>query len=83
MTGNWAYHIKEKEQMAPKLMFLPERMPQLSITDLKVKWSLHFTFIYAQPVTQSYIQTKNTLLQSTQVYTTKNMDDSCAPTINY
>ena len=37
-------------------------MPQLSVTDSKVKWSLHFTFSFFQPVTQHYKQ--RTVLES-------------------
>ena len=37
-------------------MFSSERAPQLSITDLKVKWSLRFAFSYVQPITQCYKQ---------------------------
>ena len=54
MTGEPA-DAASKKSMAPELMFLPERTPQLSIiiSDLKVKWSLHFTFNVV-PVTQYY-----------------------------
>ena len=33
-------------------MFSSERVPQLSITDSKVKWPLYFFFNYVQSVTQ-------------------------------
>ena len=39
-----------KERMAPELIFSSEHVPQLSITDSKVKWPLHFAFSYVQPV---------------------------------
>ena len=37
-------------------MRLFKRMPQLLITDRKVKWPLHFAFSYTQPVPQHYKQ---------------------------
>ena len=55
--------------MVPELTFLSERMPQLSITALKVQWPLCFAFSYVQPITQHYKQ--NTVeevpLQSNQL----------------
>ena len=50
MTGEFV-HTTSKKRMVPELMFSSEGMPQLSITDLKVKW---FAFSYVQPVTQCY-----------------------------
>ena len=55
MTGE-PTHATSKEKMAPELIFLSERVPQLSITALKVQWPLHFAFSYVQPVTQRYEQ---------------------------
>ena len=49
MTGE-PMHTASKERMAPELMFLSERAPQLSSTALKMLWSLS----YAQPVIQRY-----------------------------
>ena len=40
MTGE-PTHTTSKERMEPELMFSSERVPQLSSTDLKVKWPLH------------------------------------------
>ena len=53
MTGE-PTHTTSKERMATEVMFLTERVPQKSITDLKVKWPLRFTFSYVQPITQHY-----------------------------
>ena len=38
--------ILHQERMVPELMFLSERMSQLSIIDSKVKWPLHFAFTF-------------------------------------
>ena len=43
MTSEPIY-TTSKERMALEIMFSSECMPQLSITDSKVKWLLHFTF---------------------------------------
>ena len=40
-------HTVPEERMVPEFMFLSEHVPQLSITDWKVKWPLHFTFTYS------------------------------------
>ena len=53
MTGE-PTHTTSMKSVAPELMFLFEHVPHLSITDLKVRWSLHFTVGYVQPVTQCY-----------------------------
>ena len=53
MTGE-PVHTTSKKRMAPELMFSSEHVPQLSVTDLKMKWSLCFAFSYVQPVTQCY-----------------------------
>ena len=45
-------HTASKGRMEPEVMFLTERMPQLSITDSKEQWLLRFAFGYVQPVTQ-------------------------------
>ena len=50
MTGE-PTHTSSKERMAPELMFSFEHMPQLSIIDSKVKWSLHFLFSACYSVT--------------------------------
>ena len=55
MTGE-PVHSASKERIAQELMFLSEPVPQLSITDLKVKWLVHFAFSYVQHVTQCYKQ---------------------------
>ena len=55
MTGGPTY-AASKERMAPELMFLSERVPQLSKTASKVQWPLRFTFSYVQPITQCYKQ---------------------------
>ena len=47
MTGE-PVHTTSKERMAPELMFSSE----LSVTELNVKWPLHFTFNYSQAITQ-------------------------------
>ena len=49
MTGE-PTHTASKERMAPELMLSSERTLQLSITDSKVKWLLHFAFIYFSPL---------------------------------
>ena len=43
MTGE-PMHTASKEWMIPEVMFSTERMPQLSITDLNVKWPLTLLF---------------------------------------
>ena len=49
MTGE-PTHTTPKERMAPEVMrFSSERIPKLSITDVKVKWPL---CCYVHPVTQ-------------------------------
>ena len=53
MTGK-PTHTASKERMAPVILFLSERMPQLSNTASKVQWPLLFAFSYVQPVTQRY-----------------------------
>ena len=53
MTGE-PTHTTSKERMVPELMFLSERVPQLSKTTSKVQWPLRFTFTYVWPVTQRY-----------------------------
>ena len=53
MTGEPMY-IASKERMAPELMFLSERVPELSNTASKVQWSLRFAFSYVQSITQRY-----------------------------
>ena len=82
MTGK-STHTASKEGMVPELTFLSERIPQLSITALKVQWPLRFVFSYVQPITQRYKQ--NTVeevpLQSNQLPRKYNV--LCAPTINY
>ena len=70
MTGE-PTNTTSKETRVPTLMFLSECAPQLSITDSKVKWPLHFTFSYVQSVTQH--QKQRTLESSLQV--TENMDN--------
>ena len=52
---NTAYSAS-KERMVPEVMFSTECVPQLSITDSKLKWPLHFAFSYVQPVSQHYKQ---------------------------
>ena len=47
MTGE-PTHTASKERMAPKLMFLSERMTQLSKTSSKVQWPLCFAFSYVR-----------------------------------
>ena len=37
-------------------MFSTELVPQILITDSKVKWPLHFALSYVQPVSQCYKQ---------------------------
>ena len=49
-------HTISKERMVPGLMFSFVCAPQLSITDLKVKWLLHFAFSYVQLCFQQSIQ---------------------------
>ena len=53
MTGE-PTHNASKEKMAPELMFLSERVPQLSQTASQVQWPLRFAFSYVQLVTQHY-----------------------------
>ena len=42
MTGE-PVHTASKERMVSEVLFLTERIPQLSITELKVNWPLCFT----------------------------------------
>ena len=44
-------HTASKERIMPEVMFSTERMSQISITDLKVKWPLCFTFSFVQSIT--------------------------------
>ena len=50
-------------------MTVRERAPQLSITDLKVKWLLCFTFSFVQPILQHYKNSRRSV-------SAENMDDS-------
>ena len=77
-------HTASKEWMAPEVMFSTELMPQISITDSKVKWLLYFTFSYVQPITQRYKWTTGRRSTSAiNPVTMKNTDDLCVLTINY
>ena len=65
MTGELA-HTTSKKKMAPELMFSSERVPQLSITDSKVKWSFCFPF---QLCSARYItlQTKSSIMSTSAI----------------
>ena len=76
MTGEPA-HTTSKERMMPEINFKSEHAPQLSITDLKVKCPLHFTYSYIQPVIQHY-KRRTVGAAINLIITTNNMDDSHA-----
>ena len=81
MTGE-PMHTTSKERMAPELMFLSERTPQLSKTASKMQWPLRFAFSYVLPITQHYRRKtvgEVPLQQSSHHENTTHMP----PTINY
>ena len=74
--------MPHQKGIAPELMFLSERMPQLSIIDLKVhEVAITFRFqLCSAGYTNEEQQEKHFCNQSSNH---KNMDDSRSPTINY